>query len=231
MKKLIVSNFCNALIDSEEAIPLSTMLEIERIRKAGSIFAVCTNKPYTDVLSYNRDFPFLDYIIALNGAYIYDVKKEKYLQKKKLSQTVIKKVIKSYKDKKIHFFTENKMYYTIPLEDTYKIEIEYSRKIDLSPLEGLDINTSTFTYNKKRYLEITSKAVDNFLAVEKIATNNKITLKEITVIGANEADLPLIKKIKDNYVVRNAPTILKKMASKKTSSNDSKGVEKVLKKI
>ena len=33
MKKMIINSFYNTLIDKEDAIPLSTMLEIERVRK------------------------------------------------------------------------------------------------------------------------------------------------------------------------------------------------------
>ena len=40
MIKMVVSSFYNTLIDNEEAIPVSTMLEIERIRKKGIIFSV-----------------------------------------------------------------------------------------------------------------------------------------------------------------------------------------------
>ena len=32
MEKLVISSFYNCLIDKEDAIPLSTMLEIEKIR-------------------------------------------------------------------------------------------------------------------------------------------------------------------------------------------------------
>ncbi len=231
MKKLVVSSFYNALIDSEEAIPFSTMLEIERIRKQGDIFTVCTNNLYTEVLSYNRDFPFLDYIVSLNGSCVYDVKKEKYLLKKKLSTLIVKKIIRDYSDKKIRFFTTTGMFYDVPNEDIYKIELEYSKKIDVEELRNLNVNISVFSYNKQKYFEITSSLVDNFTAIEKIMSHNKISLEETIVVGANEADIPLIKSIPNNYVVKNSPQILKKIATKKTNSNDSKGVEKVLRKI
>ena len=68
MKKMIVISFYNALIDDEYAIKKSIMLEIERIRKKGLLFCVCTNRTYQEVLEYNRDFPFIDYIVALNGS-------------------------------------------------------------------------------------------------------------------------------------------------------------------
>ena len=59
MIKMVVSSFYNTLIDEEDAIPTSTMLEIDRIRKKGIIFTICTNRLYTELLEYNRDFPFI----------------------------------------------------------------------------------------------------------------------------------------------------------------------------
>ena len=92
MIKMIVCSFYNTLINDEEAIPTTTMLEIERLKKKGIIFAICTNDLYQDVLDYNRDFPFMDYIISLNGSYVYDVERKRCLFKSKLSLPNLKKV-------------------------------------------------------------------------------------------------------------------------------------------
>ena len=43
MYKMVVSDFCGTLIDSEEAISVSTMLELDRIRKEGILFCITTN--------------------------------------------------------------------------------------------------------------------------------------------------------------------------------------------
>ena len=87
MLKMIVSSFYNTIIDYEEAISASTVLEIDRIRKKGIVFSVCTNRQYQEILDYNHDFHFVDYIVSLNGSYVYDVNKSKCLFKKKISLT------------------------------------------------------------------------------------------------------------------------------------------------
>ena len=74
MIRMVVSSFYNTLINYEEAIPTSTMLEIDRIRNNNVLFTVSTNGLYNEILDYNKDFPFVDYIISLNGSYVYDVK-------------------------------------------------------------------------------------------------------------------------------------------------------------
>ena len=80
MKKMVINSFYNTLIDKEDAIPLSTMLEIERIRKAGNKFVVLTNRSAEELAFYNRDFPFIDYIIAFNGNYVLDVENNKSIK-------------------------------------------------------------------------------------------------------------------------------------------------------
>ena len=126
MIKMVVSSFYNALIDKEEAIPTSTMLEIERIRSKGILFCVATNRSYQEVLEYNRDFPFLDYIVSLNGSYVYDVMKEKCLSKNRLTTSTIKKIKNIFKDYPTTFYTETEALKTVdnPEEtNVYKVEV------------------------------------------------------------------------------------------------------------
>ena len=57
MYKLFVSDFDGTLIDSDEAIPLSTMVEIDRIRKLGVKIVIATGRILKSILEYNKDFP------------------------------------------------------------------------------------------------------------------------------------------------------------------------------
>ena len=70
MIRMLISSFYNTIIDKEDAIPMSTMLEIDKLRKKGILFSVCTNRDKDEVLYYNHDYPFMDYIIAYNGNYL-----------------------------------------------------------------------------------------------------------------------------------------------------------------
>ena len=233
MIKMVVSSFYNTLIDEEEAIPTSTMLEIDRIRKKGILFTICTNRLYTEVLDYNKDFPFIDYIISLNGDYIYDVKKEKCFFKSKISKIAINKIKNIFQDYKIIYYTKDTIYQEKPIieEDIYKIEIEIDKDDEIKKLDKVNVNKSILTINNKKYLEISSNKSGTFSGVDKISLKEGINLQEIVVICANESDLPLIQNCKESYVVENGSPLLKKKAKKTTTSNRNKGVEKVLKKI
>ena len=234
MVKMIVSSFYNALLDEEEAIPTSTMLEIERIRKKGIPFSICTNRLYKDVLDYNRDFPFIDYIISLNGSCIYDVQKGKCFVKNKLSLSNIKKINDLFGDYSKYYYTENEIYQSndiIEKEEIYKIEIEIEEEKEKEKLSKLNVNYSIFTWNDKKYLEITSNRSNMFTGVDKVSIKLNIDLKDVVAIGANESDLALLKAIPTSYIMKNSCSLLKSANIKKTHSNSEKGVEYILKKI
>lgn len=232
MIKMVVSSFYNTLIDNEEAIPVSTMLEIERIRKKGIVFSICTNGYYKEVLDYNRDFPFIDYIVSLNGSITYDVAKERILSKIKLTKTTIKKINELFSNNKIKYYSETKILKKVKDEDIYKIEIELKDKEEYQDkIDKLNVNTSILEINKKTYLEITPRKSNMFNGIDGIGLRTGIALKDILVIAGNDSDIPLVKNIDKCLVVKNAPKSLKKYVKKQTNSNDDKGVERVLKKL
>ena len=234
MIKMVVSSFYNALLDEDEAIPTSTMLEIERIRTKGIVFTICTNRLYTEVLDYNKDFPFVDYIISLNGGYIYDVEKGKALLKNKLSLPNIKKINELFPKYKMFYYTENKVYRKMEdiLDlDIYKIEIEIEDEKEKDKLQKLNVSSSILELDSKKYLEITSNRSSMFSGVDRVSIKINISLNDIVVIGANESDVSLIGAIPKKFIMKNSCKSLLKMKEKKTSSNSEKGVERVLKKI
>ena len=232
MIKMVVSSFYNTLIDNEEAIPVSTMLEIERIRKKGIVFSICTNGYYKEVLDYNKDFPFIDYIISLNGSITYDVKKDRVLSKIKFTKTTIKKINDLFEKYKIIYYSENKPLKKVKEEDIYKIEIELKEKEEIpEDIDKLNVNTSILEKNNKKYLEITARKSNMFTGIDGIGLRTGISLKDILVIAGNESDIPLVKNIDKSLVVKNAPKSLKKYVKKQTNSNNDKGVERVLKKL
>ena len=232
MGKMIINSFYNTLIDKEDAIPLSTMLEIERVRKNNYLFTIITNRSCKELLEYNRDFPFIDYVISYNGNYVYDIENNKCLLDEKLSEEDIEFIKNTFKN-------NNKIYYSLHDSneedlnlDLYKIEVELStREIKkLEPINNKNIKTSIFTYNKKHYLEITSAKSTNSKAIELILKLENIKKSEVTAILGNDSEIDVLKYIKNTYVVSNAKEI-KKLAVNKTKSNNAKGSENVIKKL
>ena len=262
MYKLLVSDFDGTLLDSDEAIPLTTMVEIDRIRKEGCLFIISTGRVLKSVMDYNRDFPFIDYVISCNGAHVYDANKKKIIYKKNVMPSVIKKLKKMYNKYDMCFCDteywnilhgENKereledreriikdfdSFYEKNKNNIYKVEILFddikTRDKVCSEIENLNlkININKFIYHKYMYgIEMTHKDVDKLIGIEKICKKNKISLDEVIGIGDGENDIATIKNVGMGVCVSNASKDIKKIAKMKTSSNDTKGVEKVIKKL
>ena len=233
MKKMVINSFYNTLIDKEDAIPLSTMLEIERIRKSGNKFVVITNRSAEELAFYNRDFPFIDYIIAFNGNYVLDVENNKCLLDTKLREEDIEYIKEEYSKNNKTFYSLDKNYCEdILCTDIYKIEVELKprevKKVKL--INNENIKSSLFVYNKKTYLEITSAKNNNCKAVELLMKLEEVKKQDIITILGNDSEIDLLKHIKNSYVVSNAKEI-KKLATNKTKSNNAKGSENIIKKI
>ncbi len=231
MIRMVVSSFYNTLINYEEAIPTSTMLEIDRIRNNNVLFTVSTNGLYNEILDYNKDFPFVDYIISLNGSYVYDVKNNKCIYKQKIAKLDVKKIYNSFKNYKLNYYTENKIlnnYNETLNKDIYKIEIEdYSD----TNIESINCNLSILEKNNKKYLEIISNKCNSYISLEKINNYTNIKENEVLVIAGNDSDINLCKNIKNSYIVENASNQLKNIIKSKTMSNNEYGVENVIKDV
>ena len=233
MKRMIINSFYNTLIDKEDAIPLSTMLEIERLRKSGNKFVILTNRSAEELSFYNRDFPFIDYIIAFNGNYVLDVENNKCLLDTKLREEDIELIKEIYPNHNKTFYSLDKSYCEdILCTDVYKIEVELKpREVKKVELINNDyIKSSLFVYNKKTYLEITSAKSNNCKAAELLMRLEEIKKTDVTAILGNDSEIDLLRHIKNSYVVSNAKEI-KKISTNKTKSNNAKGSENIIKKI
>ncbi len=226
MIKMVACSFYNTLIDKEDAIAMSTMLQIDKIRNKNIKFTVLTNRSFNEVLYYNRDFPFIDYIISYNGNCILDVNNNKIIYKNYLDKKYIKEILNKYKDNKIYLYSENEVLdkFNYNNYDIYKIEIELKRK----DLKNISSNLSVLKYRNKYYLEIT--ATEDYSCLINLLRKLNINKDELLLIIGNDSEKLLIKDIPNTYIIGNSSKILKDLTIKKTSSNNFKGVEKVIKK-
>ena len=247
MYKLIVSSFLNTIINDYEEIPMSTVVLIDELRRSGIKFVIATGKDIDSIIYYNRDFPFNDYLITSNGAYIYDMNKNKVIFKKNIGIRTIKRIIKSYYDKSIIYLTNDRTRNLISNEkdkfieenknNIYKIDLYFENKLtaeqslkEISLLE-LDINTNLKIYNDKYYIEITHSSASKDKALERIAKKLKIDMKDIISFGSGYNDIEIIKKTGYGVAMKNACKKLKSVANDITLDNNSKGVEFYLRKI
>lgn len=255
MYKILISDFEETLIDNEDAIPLSTMLSLDKIRTTKITFGVITNRSLKSILDYNKDFPFVDYIIAVNGAYIYDVNKNKPIVNANVPISVIKKIKKNFDDYNLCFYTLDWCNYTkeqvsgdyvrkigdfsvfssFHKDNIYKMEIHCPTKKEqtniIKKLEELDLAIKYYArHGKDYYVEISSKDCDRLQAINKICTMKKAALKEVMMVGSNEDNIEAFKKVGMSIAVDNASMKLKRVAKDLTGSNNEKAVETAIKK-
>lgn len=228
MKKMFVSSFYNTLLNKEEAIPTSTMFSIDNMKQQNTYLTILTNRMLSDVLYYNRDYPFIDYVIALNGSIIYDVEKERYLAKTPLDQDIVEEVDDVFKNEIVTYYTLNKYYPYKPKDEVYKIEIKSTKK-NKNRLDILKIKYTTFKYDNNEYLEISNTTPYNSL----IALANKLKLNTNNIMGVvgNLSEKEIIKELDNFYVVSNSPKLLKQETLDRTKSCEAKGVESIINKF
>ncbi len=218
MIKIVFSSFYNTLIDEEDAIPTSTMFELDRIKQKGIKFCILTNRLSDEVLYYNHDYPFIDYIISLNGSIIYDVNNDKEVLLKSFTNKELEEIEKIFNKKEILFYTKNNIYSNIPQDTVYKVEIKGTKK------NNTKYYSSILKRGKESCLELTKNTTLD--ALKQLKVNQEEILG---VIGNNSEEL-ILDNIDNIYVVRNASKELKDKTDKITKSNKQKGFELVLKK-
>ena len=207
MKRVVVSRLFNVLSDWEDAISTSTMLMIDKIRQDNNIFVVMDNCHYKDVLFYDISYPFIDYIIACNGSYVYDCKKKKVVFKKKLLLSTLKRIEK-LNCKKLYYL-EDKVVDEIDInnDEVYKVDLIYYND-DINIINKLKINS----FKHDNIIEI--NRMSKYEALTKLL-KDKYDKKAIISIGYDNSDKEVIKN-SCGYLV-------------KEGDNNNKIVEKILK--
>lgn len=233
MYKLVVSGFDNVLINSDEAISTSTILEIDRVRNSGILFTILCDRGYKEVLEYNKDFSFVDYIISCNGACLYNTKTNEVMIDKNLDYTIVKDLINNLNGYNLFIITATgrKDVFTIVDEKIYMVEVECNSKRDANKLldiiNSFELNIKTFMRKagKKYYLQVVNSFVNSNDILEKIGN---IDFSSVVLICSEEKDALFYEKVGYKVAVSNASSNVKKICDKTTSSNDNKGVKKIL---
>lgn len=258
MYKLVVSDFDGTLLNQDEAIPISTVLTIDDVRRKKCKFVIATGRGVNFVKEYIRDVNFIDYIIALNGSYVYDVLRERVIFEKDIKKRVIKKLVNLYKNEKTRIYLctdHSSCLFNQNNEDTsevvirdlddfiknnkvYKIEIHTKTlklcKDIIKEVKAMDlgVNSNLQVYDGKDYLvEITVSGISKYSASLVVAKKEKIKNEEIIAFGDSYNDIELVKKVGYGVSVSNAIKEVKRIAKEITDSNNERGVEKSLKAI
>lgn len=179
MKKVAICNF-EELIGEEDAISVATMLKLEKIRKNNFKLIIYSEKSIDDLLYYNRDFPFIDYIVHEKGYYLYDVNKNKRIIDKKLSKQIVNKIIKLFPKSNLKLFEDNNSIYEIQINN-------YNNELGDSVYIRKDNNKSIITKEKLSYKNI----INEFCINNNIKKENIVQLTTRNRLGNNKETMNL----------------------------------------
>ena len=227
MIRMVLSSFYNTLINDEDAIPTSTMFEIDRIRQNKVLFVITTNRLSKEVFYYNHDFPFIDYIISLNGSCLYD-SNNNCIYKNYIEEDIIKEVENKYNNI-IYYSDNNSFTERNNNKNICKIEIPIDKKEEIKKLSKINAKISLFRLNNNMYIEIMPNNSSIINALDIIKKKEKITNKEIISIIGNQSEKELLSFINKTYVVSKSKKEFGRIKLLLTDSNNEKGVENIIK--
>lgn len=234
MYKMVISEFDRVLINSDEAISQKNIISIDGVRKRGVLFCIMTDRGLDDIISYNRDFPFIDYIILYNGAVIYDVSSNKEIYLKSIPKGIINKIISKLSSYKILAFYKDRVDNLNMTSDIYQLQIDCKNSRDVKSvckiLDNLDLNISTFIRkdNGKYYILINSKTRAKNLSIRRLARECKIKLGDIIYIGREMEDEEIFKNVGLAVTDGSSDNRLIKCADDVFYSLEYDGIEKLL---
>lgn len=209
---MIITNFEN-LIDEDEAINTKTMLLIDDLRRKKHKFIVTTHRNLEEILSYNKSYPFIDYIVSSFGNYIYDVKKNNFLFKNNISLKDQKKIDSIFKENIIKKDKYNAKVYQIKM-----------KKLNMNKFNIEKINVNYYYTNEHLYL------VSNKLTLKE-AIKKLINKKDnnIIIIAYDILDCTLFSLSNNNYYIENTNLDLKKISKEKYFKENS--IDEILAKL
>lgn len=110
MIRLVASDIDGTIVGEDNKITLQNRKAIQDMKKSNIDFTICTGKPYAMVKNFCQDLQ-ANYGIFGNGNQIVDLKNEKEIFRKTLSQEEIKICLSLAKEENlhIHLYTENEV--------------------------------------------------------------------------------------------------------------------------
>lgn len=237
MYKLLVSDFDDTLVGEELAIDYSTMLVIDKIRREKVLFSIATSRCLGDILYYNRDFSFLDYVVASNGAVVYDVNREKILFKKSISVVCIRKIYNRFRSYQIYACRKDRKFILGNLEDIkdiYKLEIVCRDLNDVDKVMlilsdlGLNINCTKQYVNGIYAVSIVALGINKFKGIEVICNKIKVNIEDVVAIGSSYNDIEMVRDVGYGVAMGDATEEVKRVALEITTDNLHKGVERFI---
>lgn len=111
MSKMIVMDMDGTLLRSDGTCSKEVEEYLNKLKEDGNIIVLATGRCFEEVMASVDNAFFANYIISHTGSVIYDVSKEKFIFKSKISENIVNEIVSLYDEKtieRISFVTLNK---------------------------------------------------------------------------------------------------------------------------
>lgn len=254
MAYLIAIDSDKTLRNNDGKITYKTKKVIKDLTSKGHNIVICTSNLRKNALELSKELGLNNYVIASNGAEIYDIKNDKIIHGAFLSKKACKKVYEKSlkKNQRLIFEIDNKEYVTQYKTNDEQILIDeknikeiLKNKISQITIIGED-NKKMEKYKKKLYKKYKVKITESNEeisfgiinektskgdALKKLAKLLDIPMKNTIAIGNNKNDITMLCIAETSVSLENATDEIKSISDYVTLSNDCDGVADFLKKL
>ncbi len=255
--KIVFTDFDSTLTKENGIVDIKNKMIFERLADIGIPVVINTGRPLNFIVPKCKQLCTSNYVIASNGAEIYNFKNKKVIYQNILSKESIEQLdvlIKKYNlffmanslNKRYTNKSENNIGFTI-IDNLAEIESPISQVIlesyvlqnmmelrrDLENSTSLKIANKTkhVAEGKLLYYDIVNNDVSKGNALEILCNYLQVPLNRAMAIGDADNDIDMLKKVEYRVAVENATDKLKEVANIITLSNKQNGVEAILNKL
>ena len=255
--KLIAMDFDDRLLNDEKKVTKKTKDALFECKKSGYIIVGVTArtlKSAEDVVPLE----LFDYLILNNGAYLYDVKKQKGTYISSVSSNDVMNIINLIDDASsqidlvsgnVYYIYKNKKNSPLPfIKDIDSIsemnepvarmniflkdenEVDYYNKLINKKCKNVNCFIMK-TLNNNKWLVVNPKGIDKSVTLKNLGKEINIRLDEMIFFGDGLNDLEVMESVGYSIAMGNALDEIKAKANEITLSNNEDGIGVCLEKI
>ncbi len=127
-KKIFLSDLDGTLLTDQKTITSATREALNTFTSAGNIFAISTGRPLSSALKVQAEYDLTyqdSYVVAYNGAQIYDFSAQKTIYRAEVDFSVVEEILALASHLQVHCHTYNDRYIVSP---AYNECLAYYRK-------------------------------------------------------------------------------------------------------
>ena len=248
MYKLVAIDLDGTLLNSYGEVSEKNKEAIQKAKNKGAEIVIASGRPISSARSYAYEVGADNYIICGNGSVLYDMKNEQIIYDKFIERQKALQIIKICEENSIFFNIYKYVEENLDLQvlkitvcDESKIIFDsIIRKLrEVKNVDVLDLQHMARKYIKlgteeKKveyyYTEITSKDVDKWGAIEKLADRLQINKEEIMAIGDNMNDKRMVENAGLGVMMENCAPYMKEFADVIVKDNNNDGVAEAIEK-